>query len=196
MECDQQLHVLCQTDLTSKWCQEKKRTCSKTSSVLLCVCVVVSPAPANKSVKVRTGSDHLILDWAMDSGWEASYVVTLTPETNDSITVRGKPPITVTSLTPETKYKVEILTEMGTNWKEELVIEAATTANQSNLPEGVVGVSYAKFAANIAGHAGLYSSLQITQVRDLFRRAQLTVFPLAMVILCAAAIILALSGTT
>ena len=53
----------------------------------------------------------------------------------------SSPPVNLTGLEPESSYSVEIETELNPKWRTTMTLEEVhTTANNSQLPEGIVGV--------------------------------------------------------
>lgn len=53
-----------------------------------------------------------------------------------------RPPVNVTRLLPESKYRFVIVTRLSPEWRTTLTLdEVYTTANDSKMPEEIIGVS-------------------------------------------------------
>eukprot|EP00095_Tigriopus_kingsejongensis_P002761 maker-scaffold1543_size36305-snap-gene-0.6 protein:Tk02761 transcript:maker-scaffold1543_size36305-snap-gene-0.6-mRNA-1 annotation:"predicted protein" len=146
LPCGRELPVLCRSDLP-----------------------VTSNAPNQSSLRVIPGPTHILLSWdTEDQGWPANYTIKVTPkarelplnamdpnatlnregrqENNASVPLEFQiesssgPPINLTNLWPESEYSVEIVTSLGPKWKTTLELDSLfTTANNSKLPEEIVG---------------------------------------------------------
>ena len=125
---------------------------------------VVAPTPKTSELKILSGPDFIYLDWPVpESGWASDFSIdielmnsTLDDEFDvvNSTNVDGKkladayrssivPPFNVSDLIPEHQYKIVITTNLSDKWKTTLVLEDVfTTANNSKLPEEIIGVSF------------------------------------------------------
>ena len=52
-----------------------------------------------------------------------------------------KPPVNITRLSPESKYRFVIITKLSPEWKTTVTLDDIyTTANNSKMPEEIIGV--------------------------------------------------------
>ena len=116
-------------------------------------------------MSILAGPTHVVLNWTSPTeGWTSNYTVSVipTPEedpnkqqglnrtrreenmTKELIQVSTtKPPVNITRLAPESKYKFVIITKLSPDFKTTMTLEDVyTTANNSKMPEEIVGVSH------------------------------------------------------
>ncbi len=147
--CDTKLPVFCQSDL-----------------------LVEPPSPSKNTIRIRPGPTHITLDWSKpEEGWKTSYKIHVVPskpmnrtrreERANNLTnaqannasssmepreieiQKSSPPVNITDLLPETEYNFVITTSLNSKWTTTFNLdEVATTANDSNKPEGIIGVSF------------------------------------------------------
>lgn len=95
----------------------------------------------NKSANVDT--DEELLNRTRREGENGTEVKRIVITTT-------RPPVNISELLPESKYKIIIETELGTMWRTRLVVdEVVTTANDSVSPEEIIGVSIMRSDENL-----------------------------------------------
>ena len=177
--CDTQLPVFCQADL-----------------------LVEPPSPSRSTIRIVPGPTHITLDWKRpNEGWKTSYKVhvipskpmnrtrreeranNLTNSINGSSVIEPKeieiqkssPPVNITDLLPETEYNFVITTSLNSKWSTTFSLdEVATTANNSNQPEGIIG---------------------FTRNSEEYKAAELSIFSIIMALIATAIVIFIISGT-
>jgi hypothetical protein len=112
-------------------------------------------------LRIFSGSDYIYLDWPVTTdGWSTDFSIQI-EDTNstlendfDNSTTSGDiqsgkyhssiaPPYNVSNLLPEHQYQIVITTSLNDKWKTTLVMnDVFTTANNSKLPEEIIGVSF------------------------------------------------------
>ena len=120
------------------------------------------PSPKTSDLRILSGSDYIYLDWPVPTdGWSTDFYISI-DDTNstfddefDNLTKIvdilssnvGKssivPPFNVSNLLPEHQYQIVITTSLNDKWKTTLTMnDVFTTANNSKLPEEIIGVSF------------------------------------------------------
>ena len=125
---------------------------------------VIAPTPKTSDLRVFTGPDFIYLDWPVQNdGWASNYTIEVEPmnatfndesmidanstslrndrKLPDAFYPSSTPPFNLSNLVPENEYKILITTSLNDKFKTTFVLEDVfTTANESRLPEGIIGV--------------------------------------------------------
>jgi hypothetical protein len=124
---------------------------------------VSAAAPTENNLIVKAAPTFIIFDWNVPkSGWIHNFTVSMLVndtkpiprakrssfknESNETESLfqpisSSRPPINISNLTPETKYSFMIETALNEAWKTTYIVEEVhTTANNSELPENIIGV--------------------------------------------------------
>ena len=120
------------------------------------------PSPRTSDLRILSGSDYIYLDWPVPTdGWSTDFYISI-DDTNSTFDDEfdnstksvdilssnvGKssivPPFNVSNLLPEHQYQIVITTSLNDKWKTTLTMnDVFTTANNSKLPEEIIGVSF------------------------------------------------------
>ena len=122
------------------------------------------PSPKTSDLRILSGSDYIYLDWPVPTdGWSTDFYISI-DDTNSTFDDEfdnstksvdilssnvGKyqssivPPFNVSNLLPEHQYQIVITTSLNDKWKTTLTMnDVFTTANNSKLPEEIIGVSF------------------------------------------------------
>lgn len=166
VDCDKELPILCHSTLGSEW----TFFYMEFFQIFKCFCFLVdSPAPKRSDLAVRPGPDSIVVDWERKDpsrgdaapGWRTTYTVTVLPvvaadaaaggnSTSNGTAAEprvhsvesGSPPVSVGGLLPETEYTVVVETRLGPAWTSTVQLDGVhTTANDSELPKEIIGVS-------------------------------------------------------